>query len=112
MKGKSMADQNKTVLDAAAMGRLFIVGEYRGGVATEFSGDDKKTGRRRSYKKVQYTVETGGPTWLVTEFLPDDTDLKTWKPSFQKGDKVIVDVTAAIPNKGRLDVSGKLQKAA
>ncbi len=105
-------DQNKAVLDAAAMGRLFIVGEYRGGVATEFSGDDKKTGRRRSYKKVQYSVETGGSTWLVTEFLPDETDLKTWKPPFQKGDKVIVDVSAAIPNKGRLDVSGKLQKAA
>jgi hypothetical protein len=110
-----MADQNnqnKTALDAVAMGRLFIMGEYRGGVATEFSGDDKKTGRRRSYKKVQYTVETGGPTWLVTEFLPDETDLKTWKPSFQKGDKVIADVSAAIPNKGRLDVSGKLQKVA
>jgi hypothetical protein len=105
-------DQNKAVLDAAAMGRLFIVGEYRGGVANEFSGDDKKTGRRRSYKKVQYTVETGGPTWLVTEFLPDDVDLKTWKPPFQKGDKVFVDVTAAVPNKGRLDVSGRLQKAA
>ena len=107
-----MTDLNKSVLDAATMGRLFIVGEYRGGVANEFSGDDKKTGGRRSYKKAQYTVETGGPTWLVTEFLPDDTDVKTWKPPFQKGDKVFVDVTAAVPNKGRLDVSGRLQRAA
>ncbi len=48
-KVNRMSEQNKAVLDAAAMGRLFIVGDYRGGVASEFSGDDKKTGRRRSY---------------------------------------------------------------
>jgi len=102
----------KSAQEAVINGRLFILGEYRSGVASEFSGDDKRTGRRRSYKKAQFSVETGGPTWLVTQFLPDETDLTTWKPPFTKGDRVLVNVSAAVPNKGRVDVSGTLQKAA
>lgn len=91
------------LLDHLAKGRVVFYGEFRRGIAVEFSGKGN-----RVFHQSKCTVETETGTITVTEFLPDDVDWTKWQPPFAKGTMVYCLVRSAEENSGVQVVSGKM----
>jgi hypothetical protein len=93
----------KPVLEAVAKGRVVFYGEYRRGLAVEFSGKGNKL-----FHQSKQTVETETGTITVTEFLPDTVDWKTWAEPFKKGQMVFAICRGLEESSGVLVANAKL----
>ena len=94
------------VAKAVIEGRVVFYGEFRRGLAVEFSA---KGGR--FFHQSKCTVETETGTITVAEFLADDVDWKAWKPSFNKGQMVYAVCRGREESSGVLVASAKLYLA-
>ena len=93
----------QAVLDLLASGNILFYGEFRRGVAVEFSGKGN-----RVFHQSKCTVETERGVITVTEFLPDSVDWKTWQPPFAKGTMVYGVVRSVEENSGVQVANAKL----
>ena len=93
----------EAVLQALAEGRVVFYGEFRRGLAVEFSSKGGKV-----YHQSKCTVETETGTITVTEFLPDTMDWKAWLPPFPKGTMVYGICRGLEESSGVLVASAKL----
>lgn len=91
------------VLKAVAEGRVVFYGEFRRGVAVEFSGKGN-----RLFHQSKCSVETETGTITVTEFLPDGVDWEKWVAPFQKGQMVMCVCRQLEESSGVQVASGKL----
>lgn len=91
------------VIEALAKGRVVFYGEYRRGLAVEFSGKGN-----RLFHQSKCTVETETGTITVTEFLPDTTDWTKWQEPFKKGTMVYGVCRGLEENSGVLVANAKL----
>lgn len=93
----------KSVQQSVVSGNGVFFGEFRTGIASEFSG---KGGR--VFKKATCTVETATGVISVVEFLPDTVDVKTWKPPFEKGTMVYGEVRGWQTESGAVIANARL----
>lgn len=93
----------KMVTDEIAKGRVVFYGEFRRGLAVEFSGKGN-----RLFHQTKCTVETETGTITVTEFIPDGVDWKAWVPPFKKGQMVMGVCRGLEETSGVLVASAKL----
>ncbi len=91
------------VVEAVAKGRVVFYGEFRRGIAVEFSGKGN-----RVFHQSKCSVETETGTITVTEFLPDGVDWKAWVPPFAKGTMVMCVCRSLEESSGVQVASGKL----
>jgi hypothetical protein len=94
------------VAAAVLKGKIVFYGEFRRGVAVEFSGKGNKV-----FHQSKCTVETEEGTITVAEFLPDTVDYTKWAPSFNKGDMVFGVVRTCDETSGVQVVNAKLYSA-
>lgn len=82
-----------------AGGAILAVAEYRTCTARkmEFAEENKKTGEKTgkmiTRKLVEHGVEVGNEQITVTEWLPDDADIATYKTSCSKGEPCVVEIS-------------------
>jgi hypothetical protein len=91
------------VLKALMEGRVVFYGEFRRGLAVEFSG---KGGKLFHQSKCSVETETG--TITVTEFLADGVDWKAWQAPFVKGTMIYCVCRGLEESSGVLVASGKM----
>jgi hypothetical protein len=108
MLEKSLADKMLPPLPspvalAVASGKIVFYGEFRRGLAVEFSGKGGKV-----FHQSKSSVETESGTITVAEFLPDNVDYTKWAPSFTKGDMVFGVVRTCEESSGVQVVQAKL----
>jgi hypothetical protein len=85
------------IASLVAGGAIMCVGEYRTCTARKLVFDEQKkgvpTGRKVERKMVEHGIERGNEQLTVTEWLPDDADITTYKTTLQKGEPVLVEVS-------------------
>ena len=97
----------QVVADAVLKGQVVFYGEFRRGLAVEFSGKGN-----RLFHQSKCSVETETGTITVTEFLPDGFDWQKWQPPFPKGTMVYCVCRGLEESSGVMVASGKMHLAA
>ena len=93
-----------TVAEAIAKGRVVFYGEFRRGIAVEFSGKGN-----RVFHQSKCSIETDTGTITVTEFLQDGVDWTKWVPPFPKGTMVMCVCRSLEESSGVQVASGRLE---
>jgi len=86
------------VAQLLATGAILAIAEYRTCETREmtFNEENKKTGqptgKKITRKLVEHGVEVGSKQITVTQWLPDDADLKAVKSPANKGEPVVIEI--------------------
>jgi len=98
---------------AVISGELLIVGTYFSGRVQRINVRDKQstTGARKDLLITKEVVMTEKEPITVSRFLPDATleTEKGWKPSAERGNKVIVRVTGFQEDLGNKSANGTIE---
>jgi hypothetical protein len=83
--------------------------EYRSTQVDKIEWRDKESGRQQVMKKATHNCEAGTQALAISEMLPENADLTTYKPPFQKGQMVVWEVSKLTMEKGVKRLAGKLE---
>jgi len=90
-------------------GELLLVGEFRNGKADSMRWRDKTSKQIMSQPLVRFNLETKNGTAVVSNNLPDGTDLAKVQIAFKQGDMVVCSVESASMSSGVLQLRGNLE---
>jgi len=92
-------------------GEPLMVAEFRMAVVDVINFRDKKTGAARSADVIKTTVETATRSITFTEFVRDEKFVADkFVPSFQKGDKVVIQLESLQESRGIMTGGGILHR--
>jgi len=97
--------------DNALAGVPSLVAEYRVCDVVTKQVSDYKTGVKVDRVIVSHTIETAKGALHLTEWLPPGADPKAVKAPAQKGDVVLIELTAMVVKFGNTTLSGTITKA-
>lgn len=98
----------KEIIELVEAGKPVCVVEYRGFTADRMRWIHKKSGKQMEAGIIKHRVETGEEGFVVSEFLDDKVDEKTYSNGFKKGDRVVLVVETFKREQGTLSASGQL----
>jgi hypothetical protein len=87
---------------------VFAVAEFRSSFAETINYSDRKTGRPMSAPVCAHTVEIGGRSVRISEFLPDTVKPEDYKQPFKKGQMVVIEVAQLVTEKGNTSGRGAM----
>lgn len=96
------------IADAILAGKPVVVVEYRSFKIDEIRYNDKKTGARVKRDIVKHGLELAGKPCVLTEWLPDGTNLEIIKPQFRKGENCVLEIEELAGDRDTLTARGSL----
>jgi len=92
-------------------GQPLMIGQYWSGKCETITMRDKQNGgQRRTAHVVRETVLGATDPIAITRFLRDDEKPELWKPSANKGDKVLVRIQGMETNLGAISMQGVIER--
>lgn len=105
LKNNQQVEVLKNILSGAAT----FVGEYRGYAVRTIKFEDRKTHQQIERVTVEHNVEVNGMAKKVVEWLPPGSDAKIAKAAAEKGDLVMVTISAAKKFGGEVSYEGTIK---